>query len=173
VFNEAELTSRQRQQLEKGDKMTAAMLLAEDQPFIGITAHQIGEDYFWRNEGKVSVISTYGWKELAPPSVYEFLAHAVIVQSVLIHLNYSGGGLPRNAFRESRVSSNDLFQFTPRRFAMKAAILAARLSPRGEELLFNAFGAEYLGLCSELLRLDWLHSKRVEDNLRNVFGVTL
>jgi hypothetical protein len=56
---------------------------------------------------------------------------------------------------------------------MKAAILAARLSPPGEELLFNSFGAEYLGVCSELLRLDWLHTNKVEGNLRSVFGVAL
>jgi hypothetical protein len=64
VFNEAELTSAQRKELASGDKMTAAILLALDQPFIGITGEQIGEDYFWRNEGNVSVISTYGWKKL-------------------------------------------------------------------------------------------------------------
>jgi len=173
VFNEAELTSVQRQKLRDSSIFDIAVLVADGKPFIGITSRKIGEDYFWQNQGKVSVVSTWGWKELAPPSIYEFLAHAVIVQSLLIHLNSNAGGLPRGSFLESRVSSNDLFQFTPRRYAMKATILAARLSPEGEELLFNAFGAEYVSVYSKLLGLDWLHSTRVAQNLQHAFGVRL
>jgi hypothetical protein len=173
VFKEDELSSVQRKQLEEGGKLKAASLLANGQPFIGITSQPLGEDYFWQNSGGVSVISTYGWKKLAPPSIYEFLAHAVIVQSVLIHLAANAHGLPQGAFVKSRISSNDLFEFAPRRYAMKAEILAARISPSGEELLFNAFGPEYVALCSVLLRLDWLHSKKIKDNLKDSFGVKI
>jgi hypothetical protein len=95
------------------------------------------------------------------------------VQGVLIHLSAHCGGLPAGAFRESRVSTNDLFQFSPRRRALKAAILAAHLSRRGEELLFNCFGPEYVAATSTLLTLDWLRGGRVRDNLERAFGVRL
>jgi len=174
VFNPNTLSSDQRKSLEGDDKVVrVARMLANNQPLIGITSSGLGEDHFWINEGKLSVISTNEWNNYAPPSVYEFLAHSIIVQSILIHLNAHAGGLPQGAFRESRVSYNDLFQFTPRRFAMKAAIPAAHLSPAGEELLFNDFGAEYVKLCSDLLRLDWLHSQNVTGNLERIFKVKL
>jgi hypothetical protein len=174
IFNPNTLSSDQRKSLEGDDKvMRVARMLANDQPFIGITSSGLGEDHFWRNEGKLSVISTNEWNNYAPPSVYEFLAHSIIVQSILIHLNAHAGGLPPGAFRQSRVGYNDLFQFTPRRFAMKASIPAAHLSPAGEELLFNDFGAEYMKLCSDLLRLDWLHSQNVTGNLERIFQVKL
>jgi hypothetical protein len=91
----------------------------------------------------------------------------------MIHLNSNCGGLPAGAFQESRLSYGDLFEFTPRRNEMKAAILAAHLSPRGQELLANCFGLEYMNTCNRLLSLDWLHSGRVHDNLEKNFGIKL
>ena len=116
-------------------------------------------------------MSTYAWRQYAPPGEYEFLTYAIIVQSVLIHLNTHCSGLPAGAFRESRISANDLFQFSPRRRAMKAAILAAHLTPRNELLLFNCFGPQYVAVTGNVLSLEWLRTGRVRDNLERVFGV--
>ena len=55
---------------------------------------------------------------------------------------------------------------------MKATILAARLSPEEEAMLFNRFGADYMNVCRQLLTLDWLRSERVVKNLAVHFGVT-
>ena len=119
------------------------------------------------------MVSTYGWRNYAPPSVYKFLAHAVIVQSMVIHLTAHCSGLPAEAFKESRISHNDLFQFSPRRRALRSAILAAHLSRPGEHLLFNCFGAEYLATASNVVTLDWLRTGRVRDNLEKTFGIKL
>jgi hypothetical protein len=54
---------------------------------------------------------------------------------------------------------------------MKSAIMAAHLSRKGEELLLNCFGVEYMSICSNLLTLEWLHSQRVVENLHRSFGV--
>ena len=96
-------------------------------------------------------------------------SHSLIVQSILIHLNSNAGGLPTGAVHESRTSVGELFQFSPRRQEMKAAILAAHLTPRGEQLLLNSFGIEYLTTCESLLTLEWLHSPRVTQNLEKSF----
>ena len=140
-------------------------------PFIGITTKKLGEDFFWQNHNQVSVISTYGWRDLAPPSAYEFIVYSIIVNSIVIHLNTYCDGLPEGSFKGSRVSHGDLFQFSPDRAEIKAAILSAHLSQRGEELLFNCFGAEYMNICSDLLSLEWLHSKKVTDNLKKAFVI--
>ena len=174
VFNEAELTSAQRVEISKsGTPMGIAQLVSDGQPMIGITTKRMGTDYFWQNVGGVSVISTFGWNNFAPPSVYYYLAYTVVVQSIVIQLNASHEPFPAGAFEESRLSSNDLFEFTPRRHAMKAQILAARLPPKTEERLFNAFGPEYVAICSQLLSFDWLNSTRVKDNLKDAFNVSL
>jgi hypothetical protein len=176
VFNENALTSRERQQCAASDReptLCVADLLAGQRPFIGITSEPLEDDFFWKNRGPVSVVSTHAWRQYAPPSEYEFITHAVIVQSVVIHLNAHCTGLPVGAFRESRVSVNDLFQFTPRRHAMKAAILAAHLDRRGELLLFNCFGPEYVSVVTNLLALDWLRGGRVRENLERAFRVKI
>jgi hypothetical protein len=47
------------------------------------------------------------------------------------------------------------------------------LSPEEESLIFNRFGPEYLGVCSNLISLEWLYSPRVRTNLSKIFGVNL
>ena len=174
VFNENALTSGERERCAGAERtLCLAELSAGGRPFIGITGEPLEDDFFWKNRGPVSVVSTHAWNRYAPPGEYEFLAHAVIVQSVVIHLNAHCAGLPGGAFHESRVSVNDLFQFTPRRHAMKAAILAAHLDRRGELLLFNCFGPEYASVASQLLSLDWLRGGRVRDNLERAFRVKI
>jgi len=153
------------------DSFCYAKLIAENQPFIGIAESPFEQDSFWMNSGGISVISAGQWKDYAPPSEYEYLSYSLIVQSTLIHLNRNCSGLPDRAFQESRLSYGDLFEFTPRRNEMKAAILAAHLSPRGQEFLANCFGLEYMNTCNRLLSLDWLRTGRVRENLEKNFGV--
>jgi hypothetical protein len=155
------------------DSLCYAKLISEGQPLIGITESGFDQDSFWTNSGDVSVISAGQWKDYAPPSIYVYLTYSLIVQSTLIHLNTSCSGLPAEAFQQSRLSYGDLFEFIPRRNQMKAAILAANLSPRGQELLTNCFGLEYMNTCNRLLSLDWLHSGRIHDNLEQNFGIKL
>lgn len=172
TFDPVELSSAEREDC-GGRPLCHARLLARGQPFIGITTEALGQDSFWQNDGLTSVLTTQGWADHAPPGVYEYLAHGVVVQSLLIHLNAHCRGLPSGAYEPSRAAHGDLFQFSPRRQAMKAEIMAAHLSPDGEELLLNCFGVDYMTTASSLLTLDWMHTKRVEDNLRRAFGVTL
>lgn len=173
----SDLTSVDRERC-AGRPLCVAELLAQDsegapRPFIGITSGALGGDTFWQNDGTTSVISVDGWSRYAPPSVYEYLDYAVIMQSVLIHLNGQCGGLPKGAFARSRVGHGGLFQFAPRRRAMKAEVLAASVEPHDQELLLNCFGVDFLTTSSSLLTLDWLHSKEVSGNLRRAFDVTL
>jgi hypothetical protein len=172
TFNRDSRTSAERDRC-GDDSLCYAELMAEEQPLIGITEAGFDQDSFWVNSGSVSVISAGQWKDYEPPSMYEYLSYSLIVQSTTIHLNRNCNGLPKGAFQESRLSYGDLFEFTPRRNEMKAAILAAHLSPTGQALLANCFGLEYMNTCNRLLSLDWLHSGRVHDNLEKNFGVKL
>ena len=56
---------------------------------------------------------------------------------------------------------------------LKAAILAAHLSPKGQGLLATCFGLEYMNTCNRLLSLDRLQTGRVRDNLEENFGIKL
>jgi len=172
TFNRDSRTSSEIKQCET-DLLCYAKLIAEDQPLIAITENGFDQDSFWTNSGSVSVISAGQWKDYEPPTMYEYLSYSLIVQSTLIHLNRNCGGLPTGSFQMSRLSYGDLFEFTPRRNEMKAAILAAHLSPKGQELLSNCFGLEYMDTCNRLLSLDWLHSGRVHDNLEKNFKIKL
>lgn len=175
VFDDGVLKTTERKQCETAQNraLCYAQMLSQGTPFIGVANEQLGQDYFFQNQGQVSVVSTYGWEQYAPPSAYEFVIHSLIVQSILIHLNSNASGLPANAFQESRTSVGELFQFSPRRQEMKAAILAPHLTPKGEQLLLNSFGIEYLTTCESLLTLEWLHSPRVIQNLEKSFNVKL
>ncbi len=149
-----------------------AQAQARGRPFIAITSDSLGEDHFWQNDGTVSVISTSGWDDARPPTAYEFVAHAVVVNSIMIHLNAHCGGAPQQAPGEQRVSYGGLFQFAPRRQALRSAMLAAHLSPRDEELLVNCFGPDYTRRAAQLVTLEWLRSDPVRHDLKESFGIT-
>jgi len=155
------------------DPLCYAKLISKEEPLIGITESGFDQESFWVNSGIVSVISAGQWKDYEPPSTYEYLSYSLVVQSTLIHLNRSCRGLPNGAFQESRVSYGDLFEFSPRRNDMRAAILTAHLSPGGQELLANCFGMQYMHVCDELLSLDWLRAGRIHDNLEKTYRVKL
>lgn len=140
-------------------------------PLIGITTNFLGDASFWQHETNVSVISTADSAYYTPLSTYEYLMHCVIVQSILLHLDANSSGLPDRAYEESAVSHGGVFQSAPRKEAVKSSILAARLSPKEEELLFNCFGPDYMNACKTLLSLEWFHADRVKNNLTKNFGV--
>jgi hypothetical protein len=174
VFNKNALTSSElRGCAGEREALCFAEKVASGQQLIAITTKSLGADHFWLNRGSTSVITTADWKPYVPPSQYEFLVYSVLTQSVVVHLNSQCSGLPEGAFRETREGFGDLFEFSPRRYAMKPAILAAHLSPVQEEVLMNCFGAEYMKATSSLLTLDWMHSDAVRRNLERSFQVNL
>jgi hypothetical protein len=171
-FNRAWRSSEENTKCDT-DWLCYARLVAVDEPLIGITESGFDQDSFWQNSGIVSVISAGQWKEYEPPSIYEYLTYSLVVQSTVIHLNRNCAGLPNAAFQDSRFSYGDLFEFSPKRNEMKAAILAAHLSPKGQELLANCFGLQYMNATDRLLSLEWLRSGRVKEDLERVFRVKL
>ena len=174
VFNKRSLTTSDRKACEgEREALCFAEKAGSGQQLIAITTNSIGSDHFWVNRGSTSVISTADWKPYIPPSQYEYLVYSVLTQSIVLHLNTQCSGLPVAAFHESREGFGDLFEFSPRRYAMKPAILAAHLAPAQEETLMNCFGAEYMKTASSLLTLEWLRSEGVKKNLERSFGVSL
>jgi hypothetical protein len=172
TFKPDALTSEETKRCD-GAPLCYAEMVAGTDTLIGITSRQLGQDTFWQNSNNVSVISVDRWERFSPPSIYEYLAYSLVVQSTMIHLNRYCKGLPANAFVPGRSAYGDLFEFSPRRNEIKAAVLAAHLSPKGEELLGNCFGMEYMNTCSRLLSLDWLRSPRIRENLKKDFNVEL
>jgi hypothetical protein len=174
VFNKRALTSSELKACAvEREALCFAEKAAGGHQLIAITTNPLGGDHFWVNHGSTSVITTADWKPYIPPTQYEYLVYSVLTQSVVLHLNTQCSGLPEQAFRESREGLGDLFEFSPRRYAMKPAILAAHLSPAQEAKLMNCFGAEYMKTTSSLLSLDWLRSGEVKWNLERSFKVNL
>jgi hypothetical protein len=174
VFNKNALTSSELKACEgEREALCFAEKTGAGQQLIAITTKPLGGDHFWLNRGSTSVITTADWKPYIPPSQYEYLVYSVLTQSIVLHLNTQCSGLPAAAFRESREGFGDLFEFSPRRYAMRPAILAAHLSPPQEETLLNCFGAEYMKATSSLLTLEWLRSDTVRRNLARSFLVKL
>jgi hypothetical protein len=174
-FNELVLTSREKERCQADTQplLCYAEQMAGDRgPIIAITDRPLNGAYFATHRGLASVITTADSASYAPLTTYEYLAYTVVVQSVLLHLDMNGG-LPADAFAPRSSSTGDVFQFAPERATLKSTILAAKLSPEEESLIFNRFGPEYLGVCSSLISLDWLYSTRVRTNLAKIFGVSL
>jgi hypothetical protein len=174
-FNELVLTSRERERCQADAQPLLCyteQLAAARGPVIAITDRPLNGAYFATHRGLASVITTADSSSYAPLTTYEFLAYTIVVQSVLLHLDMNGG-LPTDAFAPRSSSTGDVFQFAPERATLKSAILAAKLSPEEESLIFNRFGPEYLGVCANLISLDWLYSARVRTNLSKIFGVNL
>jgi hypothetical protein len=174
-FNELVLTSREKERCQADPQplLCYAEQMAGDRgPVIAITDRPLNGAYFATHRGLASVITTADAGSYAPLTTYEYLAYTIVVQSVLLHLDMNGG-LPADAFTPRSSSTGDVFQFAPERETLKSTILAAKLSPEEESLIFNRFGPEYLGVCANLISLDWLYSTRVRTNLSKIFGVNL
>jgi len=174
-FNELALTSKEKGRCEADPQPLlcyAEQMAGQQTPVIAITDRPLNGAYFATHRGLASVITTADASSYAPLTTYEFLAYTIVVQSVLLHLDMNGG-LPAGAFAPKSASTGDVFQFAPERETLKATILAAKLSPEEESLIFNRFGPEYLGVCANLISLDWLYSSRVRTNLSKIFGVNL
>jgi hypothetical protein len=179
-FNESALTSAEYNACNpEGDESAQPLLCyaerkAESQgPLIAITAKPLSNNvYFATHRGTASVITTADAASIAPITNYEYLAYMTVLQSMLIQLD-AHGGRPTDAFAPGATSSGGTFEFAPARDMFKPAMLAPRLSPPQEALIFNRFGPAYLGVCSRLLSLDWLYAPRVKENLAKLFGVTL
>jgi hypothetical protein len=144
-------------------------------PLVVITPDKLDagsrRNWFWQHRGPVSVITTRDWRSYCAPSLYEYLAYTLILQGVLIHLDAHCGGIPPRPSETEGVLHGNVFEYQPRREAMKAAILSGHLGPEDERLLLNCLGPQYMETTAKLLRLDWLRTDPVRGNLRTVYGV--
>lgn len=174
-FNELALTSVERAACAEDAQplLCHAERKADAQgPLIAITARPLNGVYFATHRGIASVITTADAASYAPLTNYEYLAYLIVIQSMLIQLD-ADGGRPPEAFEPGTVSTGGAFEFVPGRDMLKATILAPRLSPQQEALIFNRFGPTYLRVCTDLLALDWLYAPRTKHNLEKLFGVSL
>ena len=178
-FNPAVLTSSERASCTP-DRANEPPLLcyaegwaAAQGPLIVITSQPLsGEIYFATHRGLASVITTADSTSIDPVTNYEYLAYMIVLQSMLIQLDVHGTS-PQDMFTPGMRSSGAVFDFAPSRDLFKPAMLAPRLSPAQETLIFNRFGPDYLGVCSRLLSMDWLYAPRVRENLAKLFKVSL
>jgi hypothetical protein len=138
---------------------------------------------FWVHSGATSVISTADWAGETMPGVLDYLVYTLTLQAIVTHLDLHcpGHGLTaesdsdlarqRTDAQAQEVVSGNVFEFAPRREALRGAILAGRLGPEDELRLLNCFGPDYMRTAGMLLGLDWLHAPRVRENLEKAYGV--
>ena len=141
---------------------------------------------FWVHSGAASVISTADWAGETMPDMLDYLVYTLTLQAIVTHLDLHcpGYGLTtesasdsdlarqRTAAQAQEVVNGNVFEFAPRREALKAAILAGRLGPEDELRLLNCFGPDYMRTTGTLLGLDWLHAPRIRENLEKAYGVS-
>jgi hypothetical protein len=173
-LNPEALTSVEQKECKDSDRplLCYAERWAAGRPAIVITEDPLGLAYFCEHRGSVSVVSTADRDAYAPLTDYEFLMYSVIVQSAIIHLDQYAA-LPAQAFKNRDSTQGGVFQFNPRKDALKSMILAASLSPTEEQLLLNEFGPEYTRSTKDLLSMRWLYSQQVTNDLQTFYSVKL
>ena len=146
-------------------------------PLVLVIAEPLGgggtRAWFWLNRGAVSVVTTSDWGGPGSAGSIEYLAYALIVQSVMMHMQtYCGFTQPPAGGPEGVVVGN-VFDLQPGIDAMRSAVLTGHLSRDHERRLLNCFGPEYMRTAVTLLSLGWLRSGPVRDTLRKVYHVEL
>jgi hypothetical protein len=146
-------------------------------PLVLVTAEPLGgggtRAWFWLNRGPVSVVTMADWGGPGSAGAVEFLAYALVVQSVMIHMQaYCGLTQPPAGEPEGIVVGN-VFDLQPGLDAMRAAVLTGHLSREDERQLLNCFGPEYMRTAISLAGLGWLRSSPVRETLKKVYGVEL
>lgn len=146
-------------------------------PLVLVTADPLGgggtRAWFWLNRGPASVVTTYDWGGPGSPGVVEFLAYAVVVQSLMIHLQAHCGYSEPPAGGPEGIVVGNVFDLEPGLDAMRSAVLSGHLSREEERRLLNCLGPEYMRTATSLLSLTWLRTAPVRDNLHKVYGVVL
>lgn len=146
-------------------------------PLVLITAEPLGgggtRAWFWLNRGPVSVVTTSDWGGPGSEGSIEYLAYAIVVQSVMIHMQAHCGFAQPPAGAPEGVVVGNVFDLQPGIDAMRAAVLTGHFSRSDEQRLLNCFGPEYMRTAVSLLNLGWLRSGPVRDILRKVYGVEL
>jgi hypothetical protein len=146
-------------------------------PLVLVTAEPLGgggtRAWFWLNRGPVSVVTTSDWGGPERAGVVEFLAYALVVQSLSIHMQTQCGLAQPPAGAPEGVVVGNVFDLQPGLDAMRSAVLSGHLSRDDERRLLNCFGPEYMRTATSLLSLAWLRAPPVRENLRKVYGVEL
>lgn len=146
-------------------------------PLVLIIAETLGgggtRAWFWLNRGPVSVVTTSDWGGPGSAGSIEYIAYALVVQSVMIHMQAHCGLTEPPAGTPEGVVVGNVFDLQPGIDAMRAAVLTGHFSRDDERRLLNCFGPEYMRSAVSLLRLDWLRSGPVRETLRKVYGVEL
>ncbi|HJV68081.1 hypothetical protein [Ideonella sp.] len=148
-----------------------------NRPLVLITAQPLGgggtRAWFWLNRGPVSVVTLADWGGAGSAGAIEYLAYALVVQSVMIHMQaHCGFTQPPSGTPEGVVVGN-VFDLQPGIDAMRAAVLTGHFSPSDERQLLNCFGPEYMRTAVSLASLQWLRTAAVRETLRKVYGVEL
>lgn len=146
-------------------------------PLMLITAQPLGgggtRALFWLNRGPVSVVTLSDWGGPGQPGAVEYLAYALVVQSVMIHMQAHCGFLQPPTGAPEGVVVGNVFDLQPGLDAMRAAVLTGHFSPDDERQLLNCFGPEYMRTAVSLASLDWLRAGPVRETLHQVYGVEL
>jgi len=146
-------------------------------PLVLITAQALGgggtRAWFWLNRGPVSVVTLSDWGGPASAGSVEYLAYALVVQSVMIHMQAHCGFVQPPTGTPEGVVVGNVFDLQPGIDAMRAAVLTGHFSPNDERQLLNCFGPEYMRTAVSLTSLAWLRAEPVRETLRKVYGVEL
>ena len=146
-------------------------------PLVLVTAQPLGgggtRAWFWLNRGAVSVVTLSDWGGPGQAGAIEYLAYALVVQSVMIHMQDHCGFVQPPAGATEGVVVGNVFDLQPGIDAMRAAVLTGHFSPDDERQLLNCFGPEYMRTAVSLGSLDWLRAGPVRETLQQVYGVGL
>lgn len=148
-----------------------------DRPLVLITAQPLGgggtRAWFWLNRGPVSIVTLSDWGGPGSPGAVEYLAYALVVQSVMIHMQAHCGFLQPPTGTPEGIVVGNVFDLQPGIDAMRAAVLTGHFSPSDERQLLNCFGPEYMRTAISLASLQWLRTAAVRETLRKVYRVEL
>lgn len=146
-------------------------------PLVLIAAQPLGgggtRAWFWLNRGPVSVVTLSDWGGAASAGSVEYLAYALVVQSVMIHMQQHCGFVQPPPGTPEGVVVGNVFDLQPGLDAMRAAVLTGHFSPEDERQLLNCFGPEYMRTAVHLASLAWLRAEPVRETLRKVYGMEL
>jgi hypothetical protein len=146
-------------------------------PLVLLTAQALGgggtRAWFWLNRGPVSVVTLKDWGGPGSAGSIEYLAYALVVQSVMIHMQAHCGFVQPPSGAPEGVVVGNVFDLQPGLDAMRAAVLTGHFSAKDERQLLNCFGPEYMRTAVSLAGLGWLRTEAVRETLRKVYGVEL
>lgn len=142
------------------EENTKGYVYSDSDFWAGITSQPFSNGWFFQYFKTGSIITSADWeKEYSPPSVFEYLAHAVIMCSIYALSQHRGG-----TFGSHRPTKGCIFDFTTDKRDRKITVASEFICSECKENIIESLGEDGLEEIEKMITKEWMGTTDEHDS---------